>query len=119
MGYLTVVVLHIDAMGEFEKNPTKFGEAILDGMRRANSSMKEESVPIGSYCNYIHVHPLHHADDERLYLSRGNCVTDISAYNEGFQHLVKYLPKVAEEFLKSARFILKDAAKYFKMNKSK
>jgi hypothetical protein len=117
MGFITVVVLHNDAMGEFEKNPTKFGEAILDGVKRAQLSHREESVPIGSYANYIHVHPSRHADDHTLFLNKGNSVTNLNAYDLDFRDLVKRLPEVAEEFLKAAQFLLKNASHHLKINR--
>ena len=62
MGFITVVVLHNDAMGEFQADPKRFGETILKGIAQANMEYEEVAMPIGNHANYIHVHPSRHAD---------------------------------------------------------
>ena len=55
MGFLTEIVIYNDALHEFEKDPKAFGQAILDGIHKANQENKQVSVPFGSYSNYISV----------------------------------------------------------------
>lgn len=111
MGYLTTIVLHNDAMGEFERDPKAFGEAILKAIALANQTRLPADVPIGSYANYISSFPSRHADDHTVYVHRGNTVAELNAYSSEFENAVKNNVEWAKEIVKTADGIVKDAKK--------
>jgi hypothetical protein len=117
MGFLTTIIVHNDALHTFKKEPAEFAKAIFEGMDRANSEHKQVSVGLGSYCNYIHVEPSRHADDETVYLHYGNSVTNLNGYNQNFEDLIKLNPDLAQKFVNRAKGILKVAQE--RINKAK
>ncbi len=100
MGYLTTITIHNDALHSFAKNPEKFGQAILDGIEKADMENQEVTVPFEGYCNYITVQKPRHADDHAVYLHYGNCVTEL-------YELSKKMPDLALKFIKVAKDLLK------------
>lgn len=107
MGFLTTVVIHNDALHNFQEQPKEFAEAIFEGMDRANYEHKNVSVALGSNINYIHVQPSRHADDETVYLHTGNTVFNMNPGNEDFRELAERNPELAQDFIKRAEAILK------------
>lgn len=119
MGFQTVVVISNDALGAFEKDPKAFGQAILDGIARANYDMMQVSVPFGSYANYLHVEPSRHADHETVYVSTGNCLSVVGAYERDYIRWTKSSPQFADKLVRVAERIVKDAKAYLKANGGK
>lgn len=117
MGFLTQVVLHIDALHAFRADPKAFGEAILDGIDKAEESGKQESVGFKNYGGYIGVEPMRHADHNALFISSGNCMHVIGDFEKDWQDLLKNNPEFAEKIVKQAGQILKQAKKSLKENK--
>ena len=118
MGFLTTITIYNDALHEFEKNPEAFGKAILEGISRANKYHISQTVPFGSYSNYIDCQPSFHADDHQLYIHYGNNVLNINPYGNEFERLketniesLKDYIKVADQLLKEAKKQLKDMDK--------
>lgn len=111
MGYLTTIVIHNDAMGAFQKDPVKFGDAILKGINKANETHKEATIGFNGYCNYIAVHPSRHADDETVYLHSGNTVFQINEGCEDFKELALRKPLLTKNLIKRAQQILTWAKK--------
>lgn len=109
MGYLTTIVIHNDALHEFEKDPKKFGEAVFECIRKANRSGKMEDIGFNGYCNYISAHPSRHADDETVYLHSGNTSFNLNPWNNDFKNLIKDNPNLLKSLIKRARDILKCA----------
>lgn len=114
MGYLTQVVIRNDALHAFEKNPEAFGKAILEGIDKANMANKQISMPFEGYANYIDVEPSRHADHNVLFLSSGNCMTAVGAFERDWKNLVERQPDLAESFLKTIRSLVKDASSILK-----
>ena len=114
MGYLTEVVVMNDALHAFEKDPKGFGEAILEGIRRANCNYRQASVPFECYANYISVEPSRHADHEVLFLHAGNCLTVMGAYEKDFKELTQQSPEYAKALIKKAKKIIKEAEQSLK-----
>lgn len=117
MGFLTTVTIYNDALGEFEKNPKEFAEALFDGIALANRNHREASVPFMSYANYISVQPSRHADDHTLYLHSGNCLVDMNPYGSDFKAVLTRSPELAQEWVDRAKRILKDAQEAVKKAK--
>lgn len=107
MGFLTVVVIHNDALHAFDENPAGFGRAILDGIDKANEVGKQISMGFGGYANYINVEPSRHADHEVLFLSGGGCVRAIGAFERAFEERCVKDPEHARGLLKKAKDLLK------------
>ena len=107
MGFLTVVILHNDAMGSFKDNPKAFGEAILNGVDQANHDNMQVSVPFSAYANYIHVEPSRHADHAALFLNSGNQVHVIGAHERDWETLCKENPECATSFYQKAKDLLR------------
>lgn len=116
MGYLTIITIHNDAMGSFEKDPKGFGEAILNGINKANLDRKQVNVGFDGYCNYITVEYSRHADQDTLFLSSGNTLTAIDRWDQDFKALITRMPNVAKRLLQTSKDLLKDASDYFKKN---
>ena len=116
MGLLTTITIHNDAMGEFEKDPKAFGEAILKGIYGAQYERKEVSVPIGSYSNYIKVQPSRHADDDTIYLHSGNSVSQLNVYSQDFKKLVSNHPDLVKRWLAIAQYHITKCGEYLKHN---
>ena len=114
MGYLTTITIHNDALHAFEKNPEKFGKAILEGIARANMDRKAADVGFDGYCNYITVEPSRHADDHTVFVHTGNTVFNLNPYNEDFRALLKRNPQVAADFVDVADGIVKMAKEKLK-----
>lgn len=114
MGFLTTITIHNDAFHNFEKHPEQFGNAIINGIGEASSKHKEVDVPFLGYANYISVQPSRHADDHTVYVHHGNTVLNLNPWNTDFKELVERNPDVAEEFVKTAEFIVKEAKKKIK-----
>jgi hypothetical protein len=119
MGYLTPVILLNDAMHEFREDPKLFGEAILDGVDKANRENGQVSVGFKGYCNYINVERSRHADHHALFLSMGNCVTVVGAYEKDWEDLIERNPELAGRMVKEAESILKFAKKQMKLKLEK
>ncbi len=117
MGYLTTVILHNDAKHAFEKNPEKFGQAILDGMDKASAERKQVDVGFDGYANYISVEPSRHADDQTIFVHYGNSVLNLNPYNEDFKKLLER-PHILEAYVKSAEVTLKLAKEKLKAAKA-
>ena len=98
-----------DAMGEFEKDPRAFGQAILDGIHLANGVNRQVSVPLGPYANYISVERSRHADHKVLFVHDGNCLTVIGTYEQDWEDLCEKNPAYAAELIRTAETILKYA----------
>ena len=109
MGFVTVISVLNDAMGEFKKDPAAFGKAILDGINEANTECKEVSIPLGGYCNYINVQPSVHMEDHTVYLNYGGGLTNVSAWSREFQDTTKHNPKFAEKCVMAVGRIGKEA----------
>jgi hypothetical protein len=114
MGYLTQIVIRNDALHAFEKDPEAFGKAILEGIDKANMAGKQVSVPFSGYANYIDVEPSRHADHKVLFLSSGNCMTAVGAFERDWKNLVERQPDLAESLLKTVRLLVKDASSILK-----
>lgn len=114
MGFLTVVVLHNDALHTFEENPQEFAKAIFDGINKAQFEQKAISMPVGNYSNYLHVHPSRHADENFVLLHSGNTVVNLNAYREDFKSIVQNNPTYAQELLDRAKKCLKEAEQVLK-----
>lgn len=110
MGYLTTIVIHNDAFHDFTKDPTLFGNSIIDGVYTAQRENRQIDVPFKGYANYISVEPSRHADDYTLFVHYGNGVTNLSPYGLDFKQLVGRNPQYAERLVKIAQNIL-DGAK--------
>lgn len=119
MGFITPVFLNNDAFSEFEDNPKGFGNAILKGVEKANAKNGQTSVGLGPYFNHINVEKSRHADHHVLFLSMGNCVTAIGAYEQDWEELAKNNPELAQRMLKEAQFLLNLAKERFKPKKTK
>jgi hypothetical protein len=116
MGFLTTVILHNDAQGDFEKNPEQFGKAILAGIADANWKRVQVDVPFNGYCNYISVEPSRHADDFTVFVHYGNTVVNLNPYNDDFKAMMQR-PEIAEDFLEAAERTIKSAREA--LNKAK
>ena len=112
MGYLTVIVIHNDAMASFKDHPEEFGKAILKGVNLANENMRQVDVPFREYANYISVEPSRHADHETLFMLSGNGFLAIGPYEKDWQTLVDRNPSCSQQFLKRASALLKHAKQY-------
>lgn len=106
MGNLTTIVLHLDALHSFKKNPEEFGQAILDGIDKANDARKQVDMGFKSYGNYISVEPSRHADDETVFVHTGNTVFNLNPWNKDFQDLAAQNKSVLEKFIKRAQRII-------------
>jgi hypothetical protein len=98
MGYLTVVVIHNDALDEFSEHPKEFGEAICNAIKVCDH--KPQSIPFGHSCGYLDVLPSRHADDHTIYVNCGNTVTEVLPYSKGFQKLIQRCPDFAKKLVK-------------------
>ena len=101
-------------MGEFEKDPAAFGQAILDGVNKANYEYKQVSMPIGCYGNYIKIHPSRHADDHTVYVHKGNCVFNLHYLSKDFKELAARNPEIAKDFIDEAQWFVTQAKKELK-----
>lgn len=119
MGFLTTITIHNDALHAFEKNPEKFGKAILEGIERANRERVEADAGFDGYCNYISVQPSRHADDHTVYVHTGNTVFNLNPYNEDFRSLLERNPNVAAEFVGVADGIVASAKEKIKLEGKK
>lgn len=119
MGFITPVILRNDAMDAFRKDPKAFGEAILEGVDKANMENGQVDVPFKSYSNYISVEKSRHADHHALFLSMGNCVTVIGEYERDWERLLERNPEFANRLVKEAESILKFAKRKMKERKEK
>lgn len=111
MGYLTEVIIHIDALTAFREDPKLFGESVLAAIDKASRDQKQVSVSFKSYCNYISAEPCRHADHTALFLSKGNCVSVIGQYENDWEDFVRNNPNLAKDKIKEAENILKRAKK--------
>lgn len=111
MGYLTTITIHNDALHSFEKNPQKFGQAILDGIHQANDNRVETAIGFEGYCNYINIQPSRHADDETVYVHTGNTVFNLNPYNKDFQILAARNKDIAKSFIQRAQRLVTAAKK--------
>lgn len=111
MGYLTTITVHNDAKHSFEEDLKAFGEAILNGIDRANSDHRNVSVPFQNYANYIHVQHSRHADDPAVYVHYGNTVLCVGEYEKDFKELMGRSPEVALEYAELALEYAKEAKK--------
>lgn len=114
MGFLTTVIVRNDALHVFEDNPKGFGEAILEGINRANLEQAQVSVPFEGYANYIEVEPSRHADHHVVFLSMGNCVTAIGKWEKDWARLVKTNPEFAKRLVMEAETLIKEAKESLK-----
>ncbi len=119
MGYLTQVTLHVDALHDFRKDPKEFGEAVLRGIDLAAQEHKAVSVPFRGYCNYITVEPMRHADHHAVFVSMGNCMSVIGAYENDFKDAVKRNPEFAKRLVEEAKRIVEDAETLLKESSGK
>ena len=117
MGFITPVILMNDAIHEFEKDPAAFGQAILDGIDKANWENGQVSVPFKSYANYISVEKSRHADHHVLFLSMGNCVNVIGPYEQDWEQMLDRNPEFAEKLIEEAESIIKFTKKKMKNKK--
>ncbi len=119
MGYLTTITIHNDAFHEFKEHPEQFGNAIIEGIHKAEYHHKEVDVGFNSYANYISVQPPRHADDHTLYIHYGNTVLNLNPWNADFKELVERSPDIAENFVNEAEWIVKEAKKKIKQEKER
>jgi hypothetical protein len=115
MGYLTTISIRNDALHSFEKDPEKFGKAILDAIDEANCDYKPKTVPFKGYCNYIEVFPSRHADETTIYLNKGNSLTEMSPWSKEFKELLDRRPDLIEGNIETIKFLIKEAK--VKLNK--
>ncbi len=108
MGRLTTVTLYNDSLGDFEKDPKSLGQSIVDAMNQQSS----EPSRGGS----IKVHPSRHADDNTLYIHKGNTVIELNAYCVEFQGIMKSNPQYAKELLQKAEEIIHSVKDYLSRN---
>ena len=108
MGQLTTITIYNDALGEFEKHPKEFAEAIFKGINEANLKGVETSIPFGAYANYISIQPSRHADNFTIYIHGGNSIFNLNPYEKEFKKLVEWNPKLAKEYIDSAMKMLKN-----------
>jgi hypothetical protein len=110
MGYLPTIIIHNDAFNEFKKHPEQFGNAIIEGVYKADYEHKQVDVGFNGYANYISVEPSRHADDHTVYVHYVNTISNLNPYNADFEEMVKRNPDDAELFVDVAQGIL-DLAK--------
>jgi hypothetical protein len=115
MGNLTEIVILNDALHEFRTDPKMFGEAVLNGIDKANMVNGQVSVGFNGYCNYINVEPSRHADHEVLFLHAGNRLTAIGAYEKDWVNIVERNTEFAKKCITSAKYIIKMAEKKLKV----
>jgi len=119
MGYLTEVILHIDALTAFKEDPKRFGEAVISAILLADRKRGQVSVPFKQYCNYISAEPCRHADHHALFLSKGNRVSVIGKHEDDWENLIKTNPVLAKEQIQAAESVLKMAKGLLKNKKEK
>lgn len=114
MGYLTTITIYNDALHVFEKHPEEFGNAVFEGIRRANRERVAVSVGMQGYANYIDVQPSRHADDHTVYIHHGNCVFNLNAWNDDFRNLIAHNPEYAKDLIRVAKKLIKEAEEKLK-----
>ncbi len=121
MGYLTTIVVHNDALGTFEDHPKEFGDAIFEGISRAQTYRQVQSCPFpfGGYANYIHVHPSRHADDHTIYVHYGNGVFELNGYSKDYKQLCLNNPDLAARMINVARAFVDEAERVLKETQKK
>ena len=102
MGCLTTITILNDAQHSFEEDPKAFGEAVLNGVDRANMEHKAVSASFKGYANYITVQHPRHADDPAVYVHHGNTVLCVSGYEKDFKEFMERDPAGALRFAEIA-----------------
>lgn len=80
MGYMTVVNILNDGIGEIERHPQEFVENIKNGMNGSseNGYLYRKMVndyPVGNFANPMEVARSFHADTPQVFYVGGNCMT--------------------------------------------
>jgi hypothetical protein len=121
MGFLTTITIHNDALHHFKNDPKQFAEKIFEAMAIANmrgmatdAMFSDGKAILGGY---IEVQPSRHADDETVFVHRGNTVLNINRYNTDFKDLVARCPEVAQRFVDTAQRIVDGANELIKSKK--
>jgi hypothetical protein len=109
MGYLTTVIVNNDAFHTFKEHVEQFGNAIIEGVYKAQREGKQVDVPFYGYANYISVEPSRHADDHTVYVHYGNTVFNLNPYNNDFEEIVKRNSDLADNLVKIAQRIVNSA----------
>jgi hypothetical protein len=107
MGFLAHIYVYMDAYHEAEADPAAFGKSLVDAIRRVSGLGGPVSLCVGCHGNGATVIGIKHADDETVLVHKGNCVVDV--LSRDFEAFVKRSPEVAQEFLKSAEWSVKEA----------
>lgn len=117
MGFLTTITFKNDALHEFQKDPKKLGEIVIDAMSRQQPG--SQTYAFNGYANYIEAQQTRHADAWALYLHSGNCVFNLNSFGKDFSELLVINLKVAKDFVKRANDILKDCKRRIKESEMK
>ena len=73
MGFNTTILILNDGLDELQKHPQEFVDRLVEQIQRG----EEGDIPVGNFCNPVHVMKTAHADIPRIYVTHGNSIIDI------------------------------------------
>lgn len=96
MGFLTTFTIYNDGIGEIEKRPKEFANAVCRGV----SSGASGRVSIGGFSNVLKIQRSRHSSDNAVYAHAGNTVTEMKAYSRDAEEMCRKNPNAFDELLR-------------------
>ena len=96
MGYLTTLTIYNDGIHLLEPHAQEFAREVY---RIASGLYAAQDIALGGFVNAVHVQRSRHADADTIYVHAGNCVTEMNAYSDATERLMKQHPEFFEKLL--------------------
>jgi hypothetical protein len=96
VGFLTTLTIYNDGIHLLEPHAQEFAQEVR---RLASGLHGPADVALGGFVNAVRVQQSRHADHHTVYVHAGNCVTEMHAYSEATERLMKQNPKFFEKLL--------------------
>lgn len=111
MGNLTTFTVYNDGCDLIKNHPKEFAETIY----YACSQRKNDTYPLGNFCNLITAQGTKHADEHTIYVHAGNTVCEMSQWSNYTKDLMRRNPEFFKEMLDIMADNIKELKKQFKL----
>jgi len=107
MGNLTTFTVHVDGIRLIKDHAQDFADKLYE---KAIDGRGGE-IQVGNFCNLVTVQKTIHADIPTVYVSMGNCLTEVNVYSDDCLELLKMNPNFFDKLVRELSNQVKELKK--------